>query len=118
MTTVSRRAVQDEYVSRESVLHAIHSHRLTMDGRAASHMLDDIFATVLELPSSNAQAVAWQCRPAISYTTGKRYAEEENPWEWRDCTEQEMRENSYAGAPVGEYEFRALCICSGDAKEA
>jgi len=84
MTTVDRRAVQEiveDWLNPES------------DERKR------ILQALAELPSSNAQAVAWQCRHPFSRV-------------WHDCTKAEYDEHK-GGLGMA---FRALCVCPGDAR--
>lgn len=93
MTTIDRRAVQ-ELIVRE----CMHVRNTSSIQTARQMMLN----ALERLPSSNAQAVAWQWRKP-----GTRFAAE-----WAECTKRDFDN------PEEGWEYRALCVCSGDAKEA
>jgi len=94
MTTVDRRAVQ-ELFERVCEMDAI-PHSSGRDERRYLH--DQFLARLAELPSTNAQAVAWQWRAIGS--DGR----------WFEGTKEEFDRG------VAGYEYRALCVCSGDAR--
>lgn len=102
MTTVDRRAVQ-ELIKRL----AKSSSSTDAIARTAVRMFAaSMLVGLAGLPSTNAQAVAWQY---------KYRNDDDSGWNnWEDCTK-DMAEKF---ATSDGYLVRALCVCSGDAKEA